>query len=193
MNKRQRAVLVVCMWAGVLLSMPFTTLVLLDFGTAALSGNGLLPPGLFLVGMVLINVLLLLSATLCAKMSTDLGDFEASRSSIGESQGSGEDSLNKYWEEINDEQQYGIRLLRMAPSSPLRGVMMERAVIRSINGLTPSTAAEANTLLVQGENKVEWQDQRGRIKTSELTVRNNDLMAQFEQVNRPVLDSEPEE
>lgn len=187
MNRRQRGALVVFMWAGVFLSMPFTTLVLLDHGAGGAPGGGLLPSWLFLVGMLLLNVLLFISAMLCSKMNTDMSDFEKSRPKIDEGQGGGEDSLMKYWEEMNDEQQYGIRLLRMAPGSPLRGVMMERAIIRSINGLTPSTAAEANTLLTHGENEIEWQDSRGRIQTSELIVRNNDLMAQFEQVNRPVL------
>ncbi|WP_148253773.1 hypothetical protein [Aidingimonas lacisalsi] len=79
----------------------------------------------------------------------------------------------------------GLKILRIAQHSPLRGHVNEKAIIVAINGEMPSTAAEANELMVEGVNDIEWMGPNGKVLTSKVECDGGDIMAQFEQITPP--------
>ncbi|EPC03555.1 hypothetical protein L861_18645 [Litchfieldella anticariensis FP35 = DSM 16096] len=163
-QRRERSILEFMIWSVAAVLTPYSTYVIIKYGDAVF------------LGAPLLNALLFIAAMLCAKINTSLDDtlFKDQET---------DDSDAEEAESPDEPQQVGgVRVLRLAPDSPLKGYGMERGTIRTINGGTPSSAEKANQLLVQGQNEIEWVARSGKEMRSFIYVREGDLKAQFKQI-----------
>ncbi|GGX92586.1 hypothetical protein GCM10007160_20110 [Litchfieldella qijiaojingensis] len=165
-QRRERNILEIIIWSVTALLSPYSTYLIIKYGDAAL------------IGAPLVNAVLFVAAMLCTKINTSLNDelFEGQEESASHAADADED--------IPDEliDVGGLRVLRVAKNSPLRGFGLERGIIRSINGGTPASAEEANQLLVPGNNEIVWVARSGKAMTSTIHTKEIDLKAQFEQI-----------
>jgi len=138
---------------------------------------------LLIVGLIGLTTVLFLLAVLCSVINDDLksaiGFYRDGMPLTSGSQG-GVSSHHLSGDEFADDRK-ALRVLRMSPGSPLRGILTENAVIYHVNDTPVSTAAEANSALIEGRNSIQWKDAKGDIKVAEIDVQGRDLEAQFEQ------------
>lgn len=168
-QRRERSILEFMLWAVAAVLTPYSTYIIVQYGDLASFGAPLL------------NSLLFVAAMLCTKINTSLNE-ELERHIPDDETDEGEDDLSDTLEHVG-----GLRVLRLARTSPLRGFGMERGIIRTINGSTPESAEEANHLLRPGNNEIEWVARSGKKMTSSLVINDSDLRAQFEQIKPPAV------
>ncbi|MEC9482181.1 MAG: hypothetical protein UMU75_02495 [Halomonas sp.] len=185
LTHRQRSLIIASAWLVTLAVAPFSTLIVHHYFTAPATHEDTLGGPAFLTsGIFLFTASFGLLSLAMTKLSSDLDELEGSKRGNALAAG----PLSEQTEGLlPEEYTHGLRLLRMAGDSPLRGLVMERAIILTINGKHPSTAAEANEALLKGGNRVEWSDARGQVHSVTFYCRRNDLKAQFEQINRKAI------
>lgn len=181
LRRRHRNLLVAFAWGLALASAPYATVVVLEFDPTAQVGALISNSGFVTTGMVFFTASFFLMAMLCSKFNEDMNEATALLSGEHDDE---EDDARHDGDLLAEGQEYGLKLLRLASDSPLRGKVMEKAIIRFINGQAPATAAEANGVLTLGANEIEWVDRLGNIKTTTFVISQKDLKVQFEQVKR---------
>lgn len=159
---QERRVLEITVWTVAAVLAPYTTFVISKYGDAVF------------IGVLFLNILLFAAAMLCTRINKTLNIALEEKASSH--QGDDEE------EALDTAQVGGLRVLRVAQSSPLRGQAMEKGIIRSINGGFPTSAEEANQLLVPGRNEIEWVARTGKTMTSTVFTKENDLQVQVEQI-----------
>lgn len=163
----QRTLLGALLWSAAALSAPFTTLLWMQYGGVPAAGAGLL------------SLLVFCSALLCTSLNQRLDEWEEHADDENAPLHVEEPALNGC---------RGLKILRIGQHSPLRGHINERGVILKVNGVCPSTAAEANQALVEGRNEIEWMGRNGRILLATIVMHEHehDLMTEFEQLTGKV-------
>ncbi|WP_148253777.1 hypothetical protein [Aidingimonas lacisalsi] len=162
--RQERFILAILLWVAAGASAPYATYMFVRYGLIAALWS------------ILLSLLLFVAALLCTHINDRLNatmDEEDDSDTDTEAAG------------VSDAHEAGLRILRIAQQSPLRGHVNERAIIVSINGEMPSTAAEANGLMVEGTNHIEWMGPNGKVLTSTVECHGEDIMAQFEQITPP--------
>ncbi|MCG7598526.1 hypothetical protein MHM84_01845 [Halomonas sp. McH1-25] len=181
LTHKQRTLLIASAWLMALTAAPYATLVIYQYGDYDPDGF-LAGPGVFASGIVLFTAAILVLTLLVTKLSSELDDIEkASRLASPTSTAHNRRQRDSLLPEGRDS---GLRLLRMAKDSPIKGKVAAKAIILSINGQQPASAAEANEALKHGDNRVEWADNKGNVHSTTFYCQKHDLKAQFEQITR---------
>ncbi|MHB0774269.1 hypothetical protein [Halomonas sp. WWR20] len=178
LSRKQRNITLMSAWLLALAAAPYATILVVTFNHEhpgeVFSGLGFLA-----YGIVLFTSAFFMLTLLACKLSNDLDEtvecLNSEREKLAEMK-------KHYSEDLTPEsQEHGLKILRMSEDSPIRGKVTEKAVIHTINGQHPTSAAEANSALVLGTNQIEWADTRGKVHHSNFLCRKADLKAQFEQ------------
>lgn len=167
LQRQQRKILEFMIWAVAAVLTPYSTFLLVKYGD------------LLFLGAPVLNALLFIAAMLCTKINSSLNE-EIERQTSDADEPLSEEEMAEVHLTVG-----GLRVLRLASSSPLRGFGLERGIIRTINGEVPDSAEAANNLIVRGRNEIEWVSRSGKQMTSYVHTQENDLRAQFEQIKPP--------
>ncbi|MFC3286346.1 hypothetical protein [Litchfieldella rifensis] len=161
-QRQERRILEVTVWTVAAVLAPYTTFVISKYSDTVF------------IGALFLNILLFAAGMLCTRINNTLDvvleDEGADHREVGDAMA------------LETAQVGGLRVLRVAGSSPLRGQAMEKGIIRSINGGFPTSAEEANQLLVPGKNEIEWVARTGKPMTSTIFTKESDLQVQVEQI-----------
>lgn len=182
-NRKLRRSLLIIAWVLTFASAPYTTAVVLRFDPERDTGVSVTRYGFVSVGAALFTGALFVMALLYTKLNDE---FEAALVTKSDEEHKARPVKEPEEELLPEGYDCGLRLLRVAINSPLRGKVSEKGIILALNGHAPKTAAEANSALVTGSNEVEWVDRQGKIETTAFITRKKDLCAQFEQVPQAV-------
>ncbi|MBZ9566626.1 hypothetical protein [Modicisalibacter tunisiensis] len=183
---RQRAV--VACWSFTLLLIPGAMAVVMRFNPAVYAGLPLSRREFVAVMLAFFVMAFIGIAFLCSKLNEDLDTVMQENDAESDDAFSRKSRGRKPIKDIDllaDDQDVGLRILRMAQGSPLRGKVPEWAVIRTLNGGMPSTAAEANSLVKSGSNQMEWVNPRGEVNVAVFQSGGPDLKIQVQQIRRP--------
>ncbi|WP_163650615.1 hypothetical protein [Modicisalibacter sp. 'Wilcox'] len=183
---RQRAV--VACWGFTLLLIPGAMAVIMRFDPAVYAGLPLSRRQFVALILAFFVTAFIGIAFLCSRLNEDLDTLmHDNELETGDdlSRPVGGGKPLKDVDLLAEGQQIGLRILRMAQGSPLRGKVPERAVIRTLNGGMPVTAAEANSLVKSGVNQMEWVNPQGVVNVAVFQGEGPDLKIQVQQIRRP--------